>query len=730
MPKIITSLLAICAAFVLAGCPEEICHGQDDCTEGYACTVDKKCVPADPLTIDTAALPDAVVGEAYEHPFEASGGFEPYTWSIVTDEWPSMEASTGRLSGTPTAAAEDLSFVVRVTDNSYGNGMTVSKTFSLGVGYCTNQPHQCSDRGTCDGGTCVCDEGYEGYAGTTCETCAAEYHREGDECVVDRVCDVGTCSGRGDCDDSTGIAVCTCDDGYAGEHCTECAPGYHQVDQDGCVKDQVCLDNTCTGHGDCDDSTGVVVCTCNRGYAGEFCETCEAGFHDEGDQCIWDTQCPAVDPCSGHGDCDDSTGVVVCTCDVGYEGDLCERCSSDFHEEQGECVTDVVFVAGGGSHSCALLANGKVRCWGSSYYGQLGYGNTDHIGDNEQPYEAGDVNVGGTVVSVVAGGNHTCTLLDNGKVRCWGRGEYGQLGYGNTDNIGDNEQPYEAGDVNVGGTVVSIAAGYDHTCVLLDNGKVRCWGRGEYGRLGYGNTDNIGDNEQPYEAGDVNVGGTVVFITAGGRHTCALLDTGRVRCWGSGVPGQLGYGNTDDIGDNEQPYEAGDVNIDGTVVSIEAGFSHTCALLGTGRVRCWGFGMFGQLGYGNTDHIGDNEQPYEAGDVNVGGTVVSITTGYNHTCALLDTGRARCWGRSAFGQLGYCNTDHIGDNEQPYEAGDVNVGGTVVSITAGDEHTCALLDTGRARCWGRGGSGQLGYGSIDDIGDDEYPADVGDVQVY
>ncbi|MBC8292718.1 MAG: hypothetical protein H8E45_06075, partial [Proteobacteria bacterium] len=80
--------------------------------------------------------------------------------------------------------------------------------------------------------------------------------------------------------------------------------------------------------------------------------------------------------------------------------------------------------------------------------------------------------------AVAVGGYHTCATLDSGIVRCWGYGSSGQLGYGNTDSIGDNEDPVSAGDVNVGGTVVQLAAGLNHTCALLDSGAVRCWGRG------------------------------------------------------------------------------------------------------------------------------------------------------------------------------------------------------------------------------------------------------------
>ncbi|MEK6706645.1 MAG: Ig-like domain-containing protein, partial [Bdellovibrionota bacterium] len=390
---------------------------------------------------------------------------------------------------------------------------------------------------------------------------------------------------------------------------------------------------------------------------------------------------------------------------------------------------DVIQLTAGGKHTCALLSTGKVRCWGYALHGELGYGNINWIGDNETPASAGDVNVGGDVIQLTAGENHTCALLSTGKVRCWGLAIYGELGYGNTNYIGDNENPSSAGDVNVGGDVVQLTAGDYYTCALLSTGKVRCWGESSYGQLGYGNTNTIGDNETPASAGDVNIGGDVLQITAGKSNTCALLGTGKVRCWGKNEAGQLGYGNTNTIGNDETPASAGDVYVGGDVAlkHVASGFTHSCALLSSGKVRCWGNNFWGQLGYGNTTDIGDNETPASAGDVSVGGDVVQVEAGYGHTCALLSTGKVRCWGLAD--RIGYGNTNNIGDDETPASAGDVNVGGDVVQISNGDLHTCVLLSTGKVRCWGKASSGRLGYGNANNIGDDETPASAGDVNV-
>ena len=176
----------------------------------------------------------------------------------------------------------------------------------------------------------------------------------------------------------------------------------------------------------------------------------------------------------------------------------------------------------------------------------------------------------------------------------------------------------QASDVNVLASVTQITAGDDHTCALLDSGVVRCWGWGGVGQIGYGNIDSIGDNETPATSGDVDVGGTVTQIDAGDARTCAVLDTGNLRCWGSGLFSNLGYGNPNsNVGDNETPASAGSVDIGGTITQVAAGTFHTCALLTTGTVRCWGSSSNGMLGYGNTTIIGDDETPASAGGVDV-----------------------------------------------------------------------------------------------------------------
>jgi hypothetical protein len=237
----------------------------------------------------------------------------------------------------------------------------------------------------------------------------------------------------------------------------------------------------------------------------------------------------------------------------------------------------------------------------------------------------------------------------------------------------------------------------------------------------------MGDN---LSAVDLGSSVTVIAIAAGGFHTCALLSSGAVKCWGYNFTGALGSGNwSNDIGD--QPGEMGanlpavDLGSGVTATAIAAGQFHTCALLSSGAVKCWGENGDGQLGLGDTNSRGDGAN--EMGDnlltvdLGSGVTATAIVGGHLHTCALLSTGTVTCWGDDAVAQLGQgagVTYDNRGDG--PGEMGSslvaVNLGSgvTATAIAAGAYHTCALLSRGAVKCWGENWDGQLGLGDSPD----------------
>lgn len=381
--------------------------------------------------------------------------------------------------------------------------------------------------------------------------------------------------------------------------------------------------------------------------------------------------------------------------------------------------------------TCALLEGGIVRCWGSNLSGQLGNGSTDKLGDNPGEMPPPDVAIGGAAIGVFAGAraDRACAVLQGGALRCWGDNFNGQLGYGHTDDVGDNPGEMPPPDVPVGGEVVQVATSLFHTCALLASGTVRCWGQAKAGQLGYGNETTLGDDPGELPAADVPLGAAATSIGAGDLHTCALLASGAVRCWGSNSQGELGYAGVNELGDEPGEMPPPDVAIGGKAIQLSVGGDHTCVLLDTGGVRCWGGNSNGQLGYGHTDDLGAGSGDMPRPDVQLGGKAIQVVTGSIHSCALLDSGNVKCWGRNTYGQLGYGNELNIGDKEGQMPPPDVQIGGKAVLIAAGGFRTCAVLDTGALRCWGDNSGGSLGYGDEGFRGDEPGEMPTADVQI-
>jgi alpha-tubulin suppressor-like RCC1 family protein len=444
----------------------------------------------------------------------------------------------------------------------------------------------------------------------------------------------------------------------------------------------------------------------------------------------------AVKNTQDAGTCDDTNGGCggMCSCDA---GGAC-----------GKKPLTVSELSAGGNHSCALFADGTVKCWGANSSGQLGLGDMVRRGDKAA--QMGDkllfleFGSGKTVKRLGSGDTHNCAILNDGSLKCWGGNGDGQLGLGDTAARGNDSG--EMGEflppVNLGKgrTAVAVALGSNHTCALLDNATVKCWGLNDVGQLGQGNTTDRGDN--PGEMGDslpaVNLGTNkkAMAIAAGSKHTCALLDDATVKCWGMNDFGQLGLGSTIDRGDDGG--EMGDslmaVNVGANkkVVAISTGFTRTCAQLDDATVKCWGSGITGQLGQGDSQNRGDNSG--EMGDnlkpINLGTNAKLLTHfgGAGHLCGKLDDESIKCWGRNLDGQLGLGDTSSRGN--APDEMGDklptVNLGKgeKATSLALGFVHSCALLSSGAVKCWGKSDEGQLGLG--DPLTRGNEPNEMGD----
>jgi len=353
------------------------------------------------------------------------------------------------------------------------------------------------------------------------------------------------------------------------------------------------------------------------------------------------------------------------------------------------CIGKVIAGAASSYHTCVILADGSVKCWGTNLLGELGLG--DKLGRGGKPGDLGDalptvdLGTGRSASALSAGESHTCALLDDAEIKCWGANDLGQLGLGDKQSRGDGAD--ELGDrlpavsLGAGLTPSAIAAGSGHTCALLGGGRIKCWGRNESGQLGIGDRESRGDDLD--EMGDalpfveLGAGRHAVAIAAGGSESCALLDDASIKCWGANDAGQLGLGDTDARGD--APGEMGDA-----LPSVMLGAaSHPVAI------------------------------------------AVSAAA---HACALLDEGSITCWGTNDYGQLGLGDTARRGAG--PDEEGGalpaiaLGTGRHAISIALGGGHSCALLDDASAKCWGYNGYANLGLGDFEHRGDQ--PGEMGD----
>jgi alpha-tubulin suppressor-like RCC1 family protein len=392
----------------------------------------------------------------------------------------------------------------------------------------------------------------------------------------------------------------------------------------------------------------------------------------------------------------------------------------------GASRVDAARLSLGHGTSCVILDNGQARCWGNNNQGQAGVAvQKTPLGRDETPDSLPTVDVGSgrTLKEIDSGQGHGCGLMDNGGVRCWGTSNRGVIGVPGAPSVGFNEPPTAIAPVDLGAKATAISAGYFSTCAILEGGSVRCWGQADQGQLGYGNKNDIGDNETPASAGAVQIGGTATAITVGRFHACTILTTGFVQCWGKGdsLPSQPAGPTPDTVGDNELPTVIAAFKLGGeNVTAVSAGEGSTCGLNASGDVYCWGSGTAARWS------TGANTTPPTPTQVDLNGKkVVALDHGDEHVCVVFEDGKLTCWGRGADGRLGYANVKDVGSNaigvKTPATVGtiDVGAGRTVKSVSAGFKATCAVLDNDTVRCWGH--PDEIGSGKPFAIGDDETP---------
>ncbi len=344
----------------------------------------------------------------------------------------------------------------------------------------------------------------------------------------------------------------------------------------------------------------------------------------------------------------------------------------------------ILAVSAGEQHSCAVLDNHHVKCWGINNAGQLGDGTKN---TSAAPVDVSSLS---QAVAVQATHSFSCALLSNGSITCWGYNNVGQLGIGSTDN---QSLPTAVSGIS---TATAFGIGSQHGCAVVEGGNVWCWGYNQHGQLG--------DGSRSTRLTPVQVQGLTqaLAVATAGEQTCALMQSGQVQCWGFNGRGELGDGT---MTDSFAPVTVRGLTYHAT--SLALGDSHGCAALANGSVRCWGRNDQGQLATGNTGDATSSEiVPYLLG-------FWMLSAGFGSSAAVLMNGSAVLWG-SAFDHVMTAN----GPGPDTILQMPTFIAGLdgAYAVTIGADHACALLSNSDVKCWGHNQVGQLGDGTyIDSI---------------
>jgi len=412
------------------------------------------------------------------------------------------------------------------------------------------------------------------------------------------------------------------------------------------------------------------------------------------DQAVCGGACTAEDAAHCGSSCADCTGEVLSDPNAipACQAHACGMaCQPGFLRSGGTCQRATAVTAGF-AHSCALLADGAVACWGANEHGQLGDGST---ADRATPVLA---LLPGPASAVAAGYVHTCAAV-GGLAYCWGDNTVGELG-----DL-SRADPTRPGQVPGISGVTALAAGggenagapttyYGHTCAL-SGGAVWCWGADESGQLG----DGVLQTTRPAPAPVPGLGTGATAVAAGDRHTCAVV-SGAILCWGADAAGQLGDGGSQPSATPQQAIASG-------ATAVAAGAAHSCAVTGAAGAQllsCWGDNGSGQVALGaDTPAVQPTALALDLGALHPTGAAA----GSADTCAFAQGAPGPlCFGSNASSELGLPATPR-GENTLSLVA--------VQGLAAGFQHECALIGEGGVRCWGANDRGQVGDGAAGNV---------------
>jgi alpha-tubulin suppressor-like RCC1 family protein len=541
--------------------------------------------------------------------------------------------------------------------------------------------------------------------------------------MTDHVCDRTSPPGEGTACGADPRRIClsgSCQESICGDGWTdEGADPAEECDDDNTNPNDGCKNDctfTCHIDDDClDDSICNGAEQCNASHVCVPGEVAAEGTHCESDG----IDCTA-DRCSGTGACNhdilDDACLIGGTCRGDGEhmpGNACRTCQPGLSQTDWSdlaVLRGVRQVAVGDLHACALMNDGmRIKCWGAGWAGQLGSGAPT---GSYTPVDVDRSSFGSAPVSMIAvGANHSCALLDGGTMWCWGSNNDGELGKGDVNAV--NPAPILVPGIS---GLVQIGLGWDHSCAVVGSGQMYCWGKRDSGQCGTYDGASPEDLLDPGFVWDDITGGVMngaLAADGGANHTCALVETDRIRCWGHNGTGQLGDNTT-----NQQNYPVYVVNASDPATTHEdfaavtTGSAYTCALNSrTEQAECWGANNEGQLGDGTHTQRLMATVVLRASSVALP-NVTQISAGYEHTCAVTAGDAALCWGSNSNGQLG------VGTGSlREYYANPVLLDDTgteltnVKAIDTGFNVTCAIVGDERdLYCWGRDNEGMLGNG--------------------
>ncbi len=363
-------------------------------------------------------------------------------------------------------------------------------------------------------------------------------------------------------------------------------------------------------------------------------------------------------------------------------------------------------MAMGEDHTCVISTDRDLYCWGDNGDGQLGTGDTNNRA-TPTPVSKSGVLSGLTILSVSASENHTCVLASDNYAYCWGDNGDGQLGTGNTTNYTSPVAVTRTGALS-GLSILQIAAGERHTCVLASDGVVYCWGEGGDGQLGRGSTSDSLSPVAVQSTGALN-GLSITQLSAGARHVCVLASDSNAYCWGRGSAGQIGNGSTSNRSVPTAVSRTGALN-GLSLRKVSAGGFNSCAVASNGQAYCWGDNSAGQIGDGTS--IGRSSPvAVSVSGVLSGKQITSVNpsaefgAGGAHACAIDSNYAMYCWGDNDDGQLG----DGTKTNRSaPVAVASPLTGQQPVYMALAESASCASAIGNVLYCWGDNTDGQLG----------------------